>query len=75
VLLILGNREARVFYVGFDRRDIQVDESFQATAANTPRMNRKILMANSKISGAQTQIAIQAFYSRIRDGQPRQAVS
>src|SRR5215469_5732371 len=28
VLLILGNREARVFYVGFDRRDIQVDEGF-----------------------------------------------
>jgi hypothetical protein len=30
-------------------------------------MNRKILMANPKISGSQTQIAIQVFYSRIRD--------
>jgi hypothetical protein len=26
---------------------------------------------NSKISGSQTQIAIQVFYSRIRDGPPR----
>ena len=26
LLLILGNREAGVFYVGFDCRDVQVDE-------------------------------------------------
>src|SRR5205085_10167054 len=31
VLLILGNREARVFYVGFDRWYVQVDEGFRGT--------------------------------------------
>jgi hypothetical protein len=31
VLLILRNREAGVFYVGVDRRDIQVDEGFGET--------------------------------------------
>jgi hypothetical protein len=47
-------------------------------------MNRKILMANSKISGAQTQIAIQAFYSRafataaapaVRSGEQQEKIS
>ena len=33
VLLVLGNRETGVFYVGFDRRDIQVDESFGGSFA------------------------------------------
>src|SRR6516162_10052956 len=28
VLLVLGDREAGVFYVGFDRRGVQVDEGF-----------------------------------------------
>jgi hypothetical protein len=31
VLLVLGNREARVFDVGFDRRDVQVDEGLFRT--------------------------------------------
>ena len=34
VLLILGNREAGVFYVGFDRRGVQVDEGFGRTFPN-----------------------------------------
>ena len=33
VLLILRNREPRVFYVGFNRRDIQADEGFRGTFA------------------------------------------
>jgi hypothetical protein len=36
VLLILGNREARVFYVGFDRRDVQVDEGLFGTFPYPP---------------------------------------
>src|SRR5262249_7068759 len=33
VLLILRNREARVFYVGFDRRGVEADEGFRGTFA------------------------------------------
>ena len=33
-MLILGNREARVFYVGFDRRGVEVDEGFGETFAD-----------------------------------------
>src|SRR5215831_6797085 len=33
VLLILGDREARVFYIGFDRRGVQVDERLRGTFA------------------------------------------
>ena len=33
-MLIVGNREPRVFYVGLDRRDIQVDEGFGETFAD-----------------------------------------
>ena len=34
VLLVLGHRKTGVFYVGFDRRNIQVDESFGGTVAD-----------------------------------------
>ena len=33
VLLILGNREARVFYIGFDRCGVQMDEGLRGTFA------------------------------------------
>jgi len=34
VFLVLGNWEARVFYVGFDRRGVQADEGFRGTFAD-----------------------------------------
>ena len=34
VFLVLGNREAGVFYVGFDCRSVQADEGFRGTFAD-----------------------------------------